>query len=500
MNADGRRAGFEFIIFGGAHGDLPLTEGAGALIGDACSGMAESAIIDLSGIGTKAGERRFMLAFLTQLYRKAAGEPVHLIIDEADMFAPQVIRDRDQEPAKLLGMMETIVRRGRIKGFIPWLITQRPQVVNKDVLSQADALIAMKMTAKQDRDALAAWVEGCADISVLKGMHGELPTLPRGTGFVWFPARGIFAKTAFGRKTTFDSSATPKRGEKQSRTILAPLNVAALEKQLSAIKDEAARDDPKALRAEIARLKAASKTPAPDRDALAREYQRGKADERKACIEETRAAVAKMRGILHEIDACVSDAGKELDQLSSQTVAEPANKRAPRPVATKTQEPSRQATAGATYNASNLPMGEYKILVAAVQFGGVGRNELMTLTGYKRSSRDAYIQRLLQRGLVTISGSKVIPTQSAIGTLGDDYKSLPTGVELQDYWRVNLPAGERIILQKLIDAYPETVSREVLSLVTGYKRSSRDAYIQRLKARRLVELHGPAVCASGSLF
>ena len=48
----------------------------------------------------------------------------------------------------------------RLRGFIPWLITQRPAVVHKDVLSQADILIAMKLTASQDRDAIGAWIEG----------------------------------------------------------------------------------------------------------------------------------------------------------------------------------------------------------------------------------------------------------------------------------------------------------------------------------------------------
>ena len=50
---------------------------------------------DLSGLGTKAAERRFMLAFLTALYRGTQGSPVHLVIDEADMFAPQKLLDKD---------------------------------------------------------------------------------------------------------------------------------------------------------------------------------------------------------------------------------------------------------------------------------------------------------------------------------------------------------------------------------------------------------------------
>jgi hypothetical protein len=124
LKADGRsESAYDIPIFGGAHGDLVLTEHAGALIGETVAGMAESCILDSSQIGTKAGERRFMLVFLTALYRGVNGSPVHLIIDEADMWAPQRLLDKEGEAAKLLGMMETIVRRGRVRGFIPWLIT-----------------------------------------------------------------------------------------------------------------------------------------------------------------------------------------------------------------------------------------------------------------------------------------------------------------------------------------------------------------------------------------
>ncbi|WP_456645203.1 hypothetical protein [Bradyrhizobium sp. Lot33] len=102
LKADGNSASaFDIPIFGGAHGDLTLTEHAGALIGETVAGMVESCILDLSQIGTKAGERRFMLAFLTALYR-GTNSPVHLIIDEADMWAPQRLLDKDGEAAKLL--------------------------------------------------------------------------------------------------------------------------------------------------------------------------------------------------------------------------------------------------------------------------------------------------------------------------------------------------------------------------------------------------------------
>jgi hypothetical protein len=67
------------------------------------------------------------------------------------------------EGVALLGRIEEIVRRGRVRGFIPWLITQRPAVLHKDVLSQADIMIAMKLTSDRDRSAAGAWIEGQAN-------------------------------------------------------------------------------------------------------------------------------------------------------------------------------------------------------------------------------------------------------------------------------------------------------------------------------------------------
>jgi uncharacterized protein len=255
--ADGKSASpFQPVIFGGLHGDLPITEHAGALIGSAVATSPESCIVDLSQLGTKASERRFMLALLTALYRDTNKEPVHVIIDEADMFAPQRLLDKDGDAAKLLGMMETVVRRGRARGFIPWLITQRPAVLSKDVLSQADGLIALKLTAKQDRDAIGGWIEGQADAAEGKAFLAGLPIKQRGEAVLWLPGRGILANVTFPPKATFDSSRTPKRGEKLHAAELKPLDLGALKSKLVAVEAETKANDPKALKAEVARLKA----------------------------------------------------------------------------------------------------------------------------------------------------------------------------------------------------------------------------------------------------
>lgn len=236
LKANGRDPAFPVVIFGGPRGDIPITEQSGRLIGEAIAGMQESAVVDLSELGSKAAERRFMLGLLEAMYRNTTGEPFHLIFDEADLWAPQHTR----EP-QLQGLMDNIVRRGRVKGFIPWLITQRPAVISKDILSQVDGLVAMKLTSKHDRDALGAWIEGQADKAQQKGFNAQLATRQRGEGILWIPARGILTPVTFPTKTTFDSSSTPKRGEPRRTADLKPIDIGKLKAAIAAIESDKAK-------------------------------------------------------------------------------------------------------------------------------------------------------------------------------------------------------------------------------------------------------------------
>ena len=181
--------------------------------------------------------------------------------------------------------MDNIVRRGRVKGFIPWLISQRPAVLNKNVLSQVDGLLAFKLTSSQDRDALDAWIEGQADKAQGRAIKDALPTFKIGEGVVWLPGHGILDRKPFPPKLTFDSSRKPKRGEKVQSRKLKPLDLGKLKEQLGAVVEEARANDPKVLRSEITALKAEKaklerekafpKPAVPDIDALKAAEQRG---------------------------------------------------------------------------------------------------------------------------------------------------------------------------------------------------------------------------------
>lgn len=142
-------------------------------------------------------------------------------------------------------------------------------------------------------------------------------------------------------------------------------------------------------------------------------------------------------------------------------------------------------------------------LTAVAQYPeGASREQLTILTGYRRSSRDTYLQRLFSRDLVVNNGrGNIVATEGGMNVLGPDFEPLPTGEDLQAYWLNRLTGGERTILEALIRAYPKAVDREALSEATEYKRSSRDTYLQRLTARRLVDTVGRGeVRASEELF
>lgn len=162
--------------------------------------------------------------------------------------------------------------------------------------------------------------------------------------------------------------------------------------------------------------------------------------------------------------------------------------------------PRREPTALRAAAAARAPHGERRLLIAIAQHArGVTREQLSVLTGYKRSSRDTYLQRLRARGAVEET-DRIRATSSGRAELGPDYKPLPTGLELRAYWLSHLPEGERRILVTVL-RLGRCPTRDEITAATGYRRSSRDTYIQRLRARQLLDVTpAGALVASRDLY
>jgi hypothetical protein len=454
LKADGQPSPYKVVIFGGEHGDLPLNENAGKLIGETVAGMAESFIVDLSQLGTKSAERRFMLSFLESWYRNANGEPVHPVFDEADLWAPQ----RTTEPM-LQSRMEEIVRRGRIRGFIPWLITQRPAVLSKDVLSQADGLVAFKLTSSQDRDALGAWIEGQADRAQGKEILGSLPTLQRGTGVVWVPGRSILSTVDFPPKLTFDSSRTPQRGEKRLSATLKPLDLDKLKGKLASIEEEAKASDPKALKHRVAQLerelaKAQKAKPEPvQHNQIATDLR----PQLKATLERAEAAEERLRKIAK---LCCSDPFI----MPEGTVMPPMK---PGGIINVPREPAPTGGPGQRILNSLAwweVLGHHRPLNEQVAFiAGYSH----TSSGYKNP-----------RGALKESGLVEYPEPGRVSLTGAGREKAeapdapPNGEELRRRVLGKIGGPQQRILGVLIEAYPESLSNEDCAGKAGYSHTS----------------------------
>jgi DNA helicase HerA-like ATPase len=181
-SADGQHDGLPIVIMGGDHGDLPLEVGAGEMIADVVVEEGLSVVLDLSHF-RKGEQTRFMTDFAERLYHKNR-QPLHLVLDEADAFAPQRPM-KGQE--RLLGAIEDLVRRGRARGIGVMLVTQRAAVLNKDVLTQAEVLVALRTIAPQDREAIDAWIRVHGTPEQREELMASLPSLPIGTAWFWSP-------------------------------------------------------------------------------------------------------------------------------------------------------------------------------------------------------------------------------------------------------------------------------------------------------------------------
>jgi len=157
--ADGRPGFPNVVIFGGKHAHLPISEGSAAALGATLARATFSWVLDLTSLKGKASRVRFLAEFCEALYETNENQLL-LFLDEVDLWAPQNILDKQGPAPRLLGLIDEIVRRGRVKGLSAWMATQRPAVVNKNVISQADGVVTLKLTLPHDIDAvMLCWAE-----------------------------------------------------------------------------------------------------------------------------------------------------------------------------------------------------------------------------------------------------------------------------------------------------------------------------------------------------
>lgn len=527
-SADGKKPGYSVLILGGEHGDLPLEVNGGELVARLVVEERVSVLLDLSQF-RKHEVATFMTAFLENLYRLKAKEqyrtPVMLVVDEADAIAPQKPQKGEE---RMLGAIEDIVRRGGQRGIGCTLVTQRSAVLNKNVLTQAQMLVVLRTIAPQDIAAMKAWIDVHGTDEQGKEMISSLPSLPIGDAYFWSPGwpddEGIFKRVHVSPITTFDSGATPKPGEKKIvPKNLADVDLDALKEQMAATIEKAKSEDPKLLRKRIVELEGElKKRPEAKADAgsmRAVDVQRLVGIELAKRDKEWEKTLGEANGEIRRLGKIVQQVaritGSEVNEgVAPNVVKAPEGKTLkyqtppPAEVKRKGDDLGKANIRGLRPDAvihdevSDLNVGEKKVLIAvAGDADGLTKEHITVLVGYKSTSRNEYIRRLKAKGYVDVRGDLVIATQEGVNALGNDYEQLPAGKDLQDHYLRTLPEGERKIFAYLLERdEPDGVGREEISDATNYKATSRNEYLRRLIARKLVVAVGGNVKVSDKLY
>lgn len=207
LGPDGQSPGYPVVIFGGDHADIPITDESGPKLAELVAKGQFSCVIDTSNM-TVGARTRLFTGFAESLFRVNRA-PLHLIIDEAHMFAPQG-RVSDPQSGKMLHAANNLVSGGRSRGLRIIMISQRPAKLHKDSLTQVETLIAMRLIAPQDRAAVEAWIGEWADPKKGAEVIASLPSLKVGEGWIWSPEIEVLQKVKFPPIRTFDSSRAPE--------------------------------------------------------------------------------------------------------------------------------------------------------------------------------------------------------------------------------------------------------------------------------------------------
>jgi hypothetical protein len=498
VGADGKAPGKDVFVLGGDHGDVPLVPEAGARIARLIVEKNVSAVLDVSHF--RLNERkRFATDFGEELLhlKKRQRSPMHLFVEEAQLLIPQRV---GPDEARMVGAFEQLVRLGRNYGIGCTLVTQRPQSVNKEVLSQVECLCVLQVTGPHERKALEEWVQ---EVGGERKLVGELPGLERGEGYVWSPAwLRTYQRVRFATKTTFDASATPEVGKTARAASLSAVDVDALRRDLQEVVAAAEQDDPKALRRRIAVL---------ERELAERPAS---APARVEVPAISAAQEARLRTVVRAIDeatatltGAIAETHEIADEIRTALAAvltgQPTMKGTGR-TSVGAAAPARSATAARRASGpadGGLTGPERKLLTALAQHGPRSVRALALLTGYAAGGGAFRNPLGALRSKSYVEGrDPVTLTEAGASALGA-WEPLPTGAALLAFWLEHLPGPERKLLAAAAEAWPKSISVQALATSTGYEASG-GAFrnpLGRLRTLQLVEGRGE-VRAADELF
>lgn len=496
LRADGAADGLPIPVLGGDHGDVPITPEMGAQVAELIASERLTCVIDL-GPWRKGQAIKFMTAFAETLYRKNR-RPLHLFLDEADAYAPQRTQ-RGEGAERLLGAIEDIVRRGRARGLGCTLISQRPAVLNKNVLTQVETLVIHRITSPQDRKAIDDWVKLNAEVE--ESVESTLPGLAVGEAWWWSPAYlGLLEKAVTRERNTFDSSDTPDDVAIEPKD-LAAIDLSGLHAQFEEAIEEQKRNDPTELRRlnrELEADKGKLETRISTLESDLEELQATPAGIPEGLVE----AVTKLSeetvhvaSVLTEVGRDLDERGTDLDRVA-QAAREAVNgqpQRVVRKARARAAVPSAPAESPKTARVPAAPRDaqptegvtapQQRILDALAALEGLRMREptksqvaLFAEQSPKSSGFQNNLGRLRALGYISYPPGKRAALTDEGRAIADASSAPRSAEEMHDYVSRLVPRPQWNMLHVLIRAYPHSMDRETLA--EGVQQSVKSSGFQ----------------------
>ena len=165
-------------------------------------------ILDVSDL---ADPKEKVATFITALYETLTQRrtPYLVVVEEADKFVPQY--------GQRVPIFAEVARRGRKRGMGLMICSQRPSLVDKNVLSQCGNQLIGKLIIQNDLQSVAQFFPG-------KGLPKELTGLKAGQFFAMGGFSQVPSLVSIKRRVTRPGGVTPSLAKRLVKKYAGPLN------------------------------------------------------------------------------------------------------------------------------------------------------------------------------------------------------------------------------------------------------------------------------------
>lgn len=529
LRMPGKGHGYPVVVAGGKEGDLPLTEAGAPEIVRAAMRNGVSLVIDLFDINlSKSAWRRIVTSCIRVLLHENASHGLrHVFLEEAAEFIPQKPNDWD-----VYNEIEKLARMGGNSRLGYTLINQRSQEVSKAILELCENLFLHRQRGKNALENMDKWLQ-IAGATEQKELIKSLPDLPQGECWAWLGGDTPTPPTRV--KVPEKNSLHPDRrvmhGDKVikgKKAVDVGQFVAGMKSTLVAVEEEDKANNPKLLRAEIAKLKkdydtlAKSKgTKAPDPEALRkaeeRAFERGKKEVAAAADARIREnaieQLEKLGSLINPLAAYIADelkaAKREKPKIAAAVTFTPSpvisDRRPTAPVLAPRPTRAAPRVDAKPAGDDSLPGNEQRVLNSLITWKQLGHDkpsnaQIAWLAGYSPTS-SSYTN---PRGALKSKGYLDYPDGRLAITPEGEQHAVPIdiGGRLLEFVLSKLPGNEERVLRAAAAAYPDAISNEQCAAGANYSPTSSSYTNPRgaLKSKELITYPNGEVRAVDWLF